>query len=86
MSINKEPVVQKHQKHSTDTGSTGVQIAILTERINALTDHFRQHKKDHHGRRGLLLMVSKRRRLLDYLRRSDLEAYRELIAELGLRY
>ncbi len=86
MSIEKEPVVRKHQRHPTDTGSPGVQIAILTERINALTDHFRQHKKDHHGRRGLLLMVSKRRRLLDYLRRSDLEAYRQLIAELGLRY
>ena len=86
MSINKEPVILKHQLHPTDTGSTGVQIAILTERINALTGHFRQHKKDHHGRRGLLTMVSKRRRLLDYLRQCDVEAYRGLIAELGLRY
>ncbi len=85
MSINKEPVVQKHQKHSTDTGSTGVQIAILTERINALTDHFRQHKKDHHGRRGLLLMVSKRRRLLDYLRRVDPQRYLDIIERLGIR-
>jgi small subunit ribosomal protein S15 len=86
MSVDKQAVVRKYQSHPSDTGSPGVQIAILTERINELTGHFRQHKKDHHGRRGLLMMVSKRRRLLDYLRRNDLENYRQLIADLGLRY
>ena len=86
MSFDKQATVRKHQKHETDTGSTRVQIAVLTERINTLTDHFRNHAKDHHGRRGLLAMVSKRRRLLDYLRRTDLEGYRQLIQELQLRY
>ena len=86
MSFDKQSVVQKHQAHPTDSGSTRVQIALLTERINSLTDHFRKHHKDHHGRRGLLQMVSKRRRLLDYLKRTDLEAYRGLIRELGLRH
>jgi small subunit ribosomal protein S15 len=86
MSFDKQSVVQKYQQHPTDTGSTRVQIAVLSERINVLTDHFRTHKKDYHGRRGLLTMVSKRRRLLDYLRRTDLEGYRQLIAELGLRH
>ena len=86
MSIDKQAVVQKYKQHKTDTGSTRVQIAVLTERINVLTDHFRTHAKDHHGRHGLLAMVSKRRRLLDYLKRTDLEGYRQLIAELGLRY
>ncbi len=86
MSFDKQPVVQKYQTHPKDTGSTRVQIAVLSERINVLTDHFRTHKKDHHGRRGLLMMVSKRRRLLDYLKRTDLEGYRQLIAELGLRH
>ncbi|UCD25466.1 MAG: 30S ribosomal protein S15 [Gemmatimonadota bacterium] len=86
MSFDRQAVVQKYQRHEKDTGSTRVQIAVLTERINALTDHFRTHAKDHHGRHGLLAMVSKRRRLLDYLKRTDLEGYRQLIAELGLRY
>ena len=86
MSFDKQVVVQKYQEHPNDTGSTRVQIAVLSERINVLTAHFRAHKKDYHGRRGLLTMVSKRRRLLDYLRRTDLEGYRQLIAELGLRH
>jgi small subunit ribosomal protein S15 len=86
MSFDKQSVVQKHQAHPKDSGSTRVQIALLTERINSLTEHFRTHHKDHHGRRGLLQMVSKRRRLLDYLKRTDLEGYRGLIRELGLRH
>ena len=69
----------------TDTGDTRVQIALLTARINELTDHLRTHRKDHHSRRGLLMLVGKRRRLLNYLQRHDLEGYRELIRELGLR-
>jgi small subunit ribosomal protein S15 len=68
-----------------DTGRTEVQVAIFTDRINALTDHLRTHGKDHHSRRGLLMLVGKRRRLLDYLARRDLDRYRTLIAELGLR-
>jgi small subunit ribosomal protein S15 len=69
----------------SDTGSTKVQIALLTERINHLTEHLRSHNKDHHSRRGLLMLVGRRRRFLDYLRREDLEGYRALIKELGLR-
>ena len=68
-----------------DTGSTKVQVALLTERINHLTEHLREHGKDHHSRRGLLMLVGKRRRFLDYLQREDLEGYRALIKELGLR-
>lgn len=83
---NRDAVIQKYQAHETDRGSTKVQIAMLTARINDLTDHFRAHKKDHHSRQGLLKMVGKRRRLLDYLRRNDLDGYRALIAELGLRH
>jgi small subunit ribosomal protein S15 len=86
MSFDKQAVVTKHQAHETDTGSTKVQVALLTERINSLTEHFRTHAKDHHGRRGLLKMVGTRRRLLTYLKRSDLPAYRSLIEELGLRH
>jgi len=86
MSFDKQAVIQKHRRHEGDTGSARVQIAVLTERINGLTEHFRTHSKDHHGRRGLLSMVSKRRRLLGYLRRIDLEGYRKLIDELGLRH
>ena len=71
--------------HETDTGSPEVQVALLTERIDHLTDHLRFHKKDHHGRRGLLMMVGKRRRLLDYLRSQNVERYRTLITRLGLR-
>jgi small subunit ribosomal protein S15 len=86
MGIEKEDVIKKYQLHPTDRGSAPVQIAILTARINYLTDHFRAHKKDHHSRQGLLKMVGRRRRLLDYLRRTDLERYRELIQDLGLRH
>lgn len=71
--------------HDADTGSPEVQVALLSERINHLTDHLRIHKKDHHSRRGLLMMVGKRRRLLDYLRNQNVERYRTLIARLGLR-
>lgn len=86
MSFDKQTVVAKHRRHDTDTGSARVQVALLTERINSLTDHFRDHPKDHHSRRGLLQMVGARRRLLTYLKRTDLETYRALIAELGLRH
>jgi len=86
MLSNKEEIIQKYQLHPTDRGSVPVQIALLTERINHLTEHFRTHKKDHHGRRGLLMLVGRRRRLLDYLKRTDLERYRSLIEDLGLRY
>ena len=86
MSFDKQAVMVKHQAHPTDTGSAKVQVALLTERINSLTEHFRTHLKDHHGRRGLLKMVGTRRRLLTYLRNSDLETYRALIQELGLRH
>ena len=86
MSVDKQGVIAKHARHETDSGSAQVQIAILTERINDLTDHFREHPKDHHSRRGLLKMVGTRRRLLNYLRRQDLEGYRSLIEELGLRH
>jgi small subunit ribosomal protein S15 len=83
--IEKQPVIEKHRQHETDTGSTRVQVALLTTRINGLTDHFRTHAKDHHGRQGLLKMVGNRRRLLNYLKSRDLTAYRSLVAELGLR-
>ena len=86
MAFDKGTTVQKHLTHDTDTGSTRVQVALLTERINYLTDHFRAHKKDHHGRRGLLKMVGKRRRLLNYLKRTDVDSYRQIVQELGLRY
>ena len=86
MSFDKPAIVAKHQRHATDTGSTIVQVALLTERINSLTDHFRAHTKDHHGRRGLLKMVGTRRRLLTYLKRNDLTGYRSLIDQLGLRH
>lgn len=86
MAFEKSPTIEKHRTHETDTGSTRVQVAVLTERINYLTDHFRTHKKDHHSRRGLLKMVGKRRRLLDYLKRTNVTGYRQLVAELGLRH
>ncbi len=86
MAFDKAATIEKYGIHATDTGSTTVQIAVLTERINYLTGHFKTHHKDHHGRRGLLKMVGKRRRLLDYLKRTDLEGYRKVIADLGLRY
>jgi len=82
---DKAATITKHRLHETDTGSPEVQVAILTERINHLTEHLKVHKKDHHSRRGLLMLVGRRRRLLDYLRHNDVERYRALIAELGLR-
>ncbi|MCW3067050.1 MAG: ribosomal protein [Solirubrobacterales bacterium] len=81
----KQDIVRKFGKSATDTGSTEVQVALLTERINDLTEHLRAHRKDHHSRRGLLMLVGQRRRLLDYYQRSDLDGYRKLIRELGLR-
>lgn len=81
----KAQVVSDFKTHDTDTGSSEVQVALLTERIQHLTEHFKVHTKDHHGRRGLLLMVGRRRRLLDYLKRKDLDRYRTLIDRLGLR-
>ncbi len=86
MAFVKTAVIEKNRQHETDTGSTQVQVAVLTERINYLTEHFRAHHKDHHGRRGLLKMVGKRRRLLDYLKRTNVEEYRRIVADLGLRY
>ena len=81
----KREIVDKFGKSGADTGSTEVQIALLTARINELTEHLREHKKDHHSRRGLLMLVGQRRRLLNYLQRKDLDRYRELLGELGLR-
>jgi small subunit ribosomal protein S15 len=86
MPIAKEEVIRKYQLHDGDRGSAPVQIALLTARIDDLRSHFDTHKKDHHSRRGLLKMVGRRRRLLEYLRRTDIERYRELIADLGLRH
>ena len=81
----KEQIVAEYGKTPNDTGSTEVQIAILTYRIKELTEHLKTHKKDHHSRRGLLKMVGKRRGLLDYLKSKDIEAYRQLIEKLGIR-
>ncbi len=84
-SEKKLELTEKFGDSPQDTGKTEVQVALLTERINQLTDHLRTHKKDHHSRRGLLMLVGRRRRLLDYLQRDDLERYRSVIRELGLR-
>ena len=81
----KQELVQKFGKAERDTGSAEVQIALMTERINDLTQHLREHSNDHHSRRGLLMVVGRRRRLLNYLQRSNLESYRSLVKELGLR-
>ncbi len=81
----KGETIAKFRKHDSDTGSPEVQIALLTDRINHLTEHLKVHKKDHHSRRGLLMLVGKRRRFLDYLKNNDVERYRAIIAELGLR-
>ena len=81
----KQQVIEKYRVHESDTGSPEVHIAILTERINYLTEHLKEHKKDHHSRRGLLKMVGQRRRLLNYLRNIDIERYRTIIAKLNLR-
>ena len=82
---DKAATIVDHRLHETDTGSPEVQVAILSERINHLTEHLKAHKPAHHTRRGLLMLVGRRRRLLDYLRRNDVERYRALIARLGLR-
>ena len=81
----KQEIVSKHGRTPGDTGSAEVQIALLTARINELTEHLRAHRKDHHSRRGLLMLVGRRRRLLGYLQRTDLDRYRALIKERGLR-
>ena len=83
--VQKEKVVKQYQRSGKDTGSPEVQIALLTERINGLSEHFKSHVKDFHSRRGLLVMVSQRRKLLDYLKRKDADKYRDLIEKLGLR-
>lgn len=81
----KKSIIEKFRLHEGDSGSAEVQIALLTERINQLTEHFKVHTKDHHSRRGLMKLVGRRRRLLDYLKQNKLETYRELVKSLGLR-
>jgi len=81
----KTEIIESYRVHPTDTGSPEVQIAILSRRIGDLTDHFKTHKKDHHSRRGLLKLVGKRRRLLDYIKSNDVERYREVLQRLGIR-
>ena len=83
--IKKQEIIKEYGRHEGDTGSPEVQIALLTERINSLTDHLKMHKKDHHSRRGLLMMVGRRRGLLNYLADQDIERYRAIIKKLGLR-
>ena len=83
--LGTKDVIAKHGQHASDSGSPEVQIALLTERINALTEHLKTHEKDHHSRRGLMMMVGRRRRLLDYVRNRDIEKYRKLLDELELR-
>jgi len=83
---DQKPVtIEKHRLHETDTGSPEVQVALLTERISQLTEHFKTHVKDHHSRRGLLKLVGQRRRLLDYLKRADMDRYRKIVGALNLR-
>ena len=82
---DKQATIASNRLHDSDTGSPEVQIALLTERINQLTEHLKTHKKDHHSRRGLLMLVGQRRRLLDYVRKNDVERYRTIIAKMGLR-
>ncbi len=84
-SLRKQEVIQKYKQHEKDTGSPEVQIALLTERITYLTEHFKTHSKDHHSRRGLLKLVGQRRRLLDYLKTKGLDRYRAMIQNLGIR-
>lgn len=81
----KKDIIETHKKHDNDTGSPEVQIALITARIEYLTEHFKTHKKDHHSRRGLLKLVGKRRRLLDYLKKNEIDRYRDIIQRLGLR-
>ncbi|MDA1001450.1 MAG: 30S ribosomal protein S15 [bacterium] len=83
--VRKTEVIQEYRTHEGDTGSPEVQVAILSERITYLTDHFKTHTKDHHSRRGLLMLVGQRRRLLDYLREKDISRYRNIIERLGIR-
>ena len=83
--MTKQEIINAYGRHEGDTGSPEVQVALLTERINHLNEHLKLNKKDHHSRRGLLLMVGKRRGLLDYLKKTDIESYRALISQLGLR-
>lgn len=83
--VKKTELISDFKQHDSDTGSPEVQIAVLSERIKNLTEHFKTHKKDHHSRRGLLKLVNKRRRLLDYLRSNEVNRYREIITRLGLR-
>ncbi len=82
---DKRIIIEKHRLHDTDTGSPEVQIALLTERITHLTEHFKVHKKDHHSRRGLLKLVGRRRSLLDYLRSKNVDRYKRIIGDLGIR-
>lgn len=82
---HKQSIIDQYRTHVSDTGSPEVQIALLSERIGQLTDHFKTHKKDHASRRGLLMLVSKRRRLLDYLKKYDTERYKDVISKLGIR-
>ena len=86
MAIDRQDIIKKYQLHEDDRGSAPVQVALLTARINDLRSHFDSHKHDHHSRRGLLKMVGRRRRLLEYWRKTDLERYRQLISDLGLRH
>jgi len=81
----KKDIIEKFKMHENDTGSTAVQVAILTSRINNLNEHLKNNKKDHHSRRGLVMLVGKRKRLLEYIKNNDLEGYRKLIKDLGLR-
>jgi len=83
--IDKKEIIAKHGRNEQDTGSPEVQVALLTSRINLLTEHLKEHKKDHHSRRGLLMMVGQRKGLLNYIKKTDIEKYRALILELGLR-
>ena len=86
MAFDNSTTVAKYKTHETDSGSTRLQVALLSDRIKYLTEHFRLHKKDHHGRRGLLKMNGQRRRLLNYMKRTDVDGYRQIIKDLGLRY
>jgi small subunit ribosomal protein S15 len=83
--MSKQDTISEHRTHETDTGSPEVQIALLSARISHLTDHLREHPKDHHSRRGLLMLVGRRRRMLDYVRSIDVNRYREIVSRLGLR-
>ena len=85
MSIDTQTIIKEYQKDASDTGSAGVQIALLTARIRHLTEHFKTHKKDHHSRRGLLRLVSQRKKLLSYVKNNDISSYANLISRLGLR-